>query len=56
MNEPTSGSASNGPEVTLSQFEVKQLLKILDLAARRGAFLADEFKEIGELYARLKSL
>jgi hypothetical protein len=34
--------------------DLKQILQVLDLAARRGAFVAEEFAEIGTLYLKLK--
>ncbi len=34
--------------------DLKQILEVLDLAARRGAFIAGEFSEIGLLYLKLK--
>ena len=40
----------------LSKYEIALILKVFDLAARRGAFFVEEFLEIGELCKKLRLL
>jgi hypothetical protein len=40
----------------LTAKEAAQILTVFDVAARRGAFTAEEFVEVGTLYLKLKSV
>ena len=51
VNQPT---ATVGDSDNCTTADLKQILQVLNLAARRGAFLAEEFAEIGNLYLKLK--
>ena len=44
---------SNPSAPALTQADLRRVLQVLDIAARRGAFAAEEFLEIGSLYSKV---
>ena len=42
------------PPCQLQEEHVRRLLRLLELAAARGAFLMQEFQEVGEVYNRVR--
>ena len=49
-------NVNTNKENTVNGITLNDLVKIrniIDIASRRGAFSADEFKDIGEVYTRL---
>ena len=47
---------NNTSLVTVHPSDIRHILDIIDLAARRGSFLVDEFHEIASIYSRFKNM
>ena len=45
----------NAPEPTLSIADIRNLLAIIDVASKRGAFQTKEFVAVGEIYAKVEA-
>ena len=48
--------SENKNSITLSKEDLQTILNILVVVSKRGAFLLEEYKLVGELFNRLKIL
>jgi endonuclease I len=46
---------ATAPEPTLSIADIRNLLAIIDVASKRGAFQTKEFVAVGEIYAKVEA-